>query len=70
MRIAIEVKRTADTSVVLNNLMRHTRLQSRFSANMVALVNHKPEQMTLKRMLQEFISFRVEVRRRQSPLLL
>jgi DNA gyrase subunit A len=61
MRIAIEVKRSADTSVVLNNLMAHTCLQSRFSANMVALVKHKPQQMNLKQMLQEFIDFRVEV---------
>lgn len=62
MRISIEVKRTADAGVVLNNLMKHTRLQTRFSANMVALVDHKPEQMTLKGMLNEFINFRVEVR--------
>jgi DNA gyrase/topoisomerase IV subunit A len=62
MRIAIEVKRAADSGVVLNTLLRHTRLQSRFAANMVALVNHRPVQMTLKGMLQAFIDFRVEVR--------
>jgi DNA gyrase subunit A len=62
MRIAIEVKRAADSGVVLNTLLRHTRLQSRFAANMVALVKHRPMQMTLKGMLQAFIDFRVEVR--------
>jgi DNA gyrase subunit A len=62
MRIAIEVKKTSDPQVVLNNLFKHTRLQTRFSANMVALVDAVPEQMTLRRMLETFITFRFEVR--------
>ena len=62
MRIAIEVKRGADAQVVLNNLLKHSRLQTRFSANMVALVDHRPQQLTLKRMLQAFIDFRLQAR--------
>ena len=62
MRIAIEVKRAADAGVVLNNLLQHTRLQIRFSSNMVALVGHKPHQLDLRAMLQHFIDFRSEAR--------
>lgn len=62
MRIAIEVKRGSDAQVVLNNLLQHSRLQMRYGANMVALVDHKPRQLTLKAMLQAFIDFRLEAR--------
>lgn len=61
MRIAIEVKRGSDPDVVLNNLFKHSRLQTRFSANMVALVEGGPEVMTLRRMLQTFSKFRFQV---------
>ena len=67
MRIAIEVKRAADANVVLNKLLQHTRLQSRFAANMVSLVGHKPRQLNLKGMLKEFVDFRAEVRRQWTP---
>lgn len=62
MRIAIEVKRSASADVVLANLFAHTRLQSRFSANMVALVGGVPAQITLRDALQSFIDFRTLVR--------
>lgn len=62
LRIAIEVKRGVDPNVVLNNLFKHSRLQTRFNANMVALVAGVPELMTLRRMLEEFVAFRFKVR--------
>jgi DNA gyrase subunit A len=61
MRIAIEVKRGADSQILLNNLFMHSRLQVRFSANMVALVNNSPQQMSLRGILETFIDFRHEV---------
>jgi DNA gyrase/topoisomerase IV subunit A len=61
VRIAIEVKRSAETQVVLNNLLKHSKLQTRFSANMVALLDHKPRELSLKDMLQHFIDFRLQV---------
>eukprot|EP00892_Ulva_mutabilis_P010799 jgi/Ulvmu1/8091/UM004_0330.1 len=61
MRVAIEVKRGSDAHVVLNNLFKHSRLQTRFSANMVALVDGVPEVMTLRRVLQTFCEFRFQV---------
>jgi DNA gyrase/topoisomerase IV subunit A len=47
--------------VVLNNLLKHSKLQTRFSANMVALLDHKPRELSLKDMLQHFIDFRLQV---------
>ena len=60
MRIVIELKRDAYARVVLNNLYKHTPIQSNFGANMLALVNGEPQLLTLKRFLQVFIDFRVE----------
>ena len=45
MRIVIELKRDSIAKVILNQLYKHTALQSNFSVNMVALVNGKPEQL-------------------------
>lgn len=60
MRIVIELKRDAYARVVLNNLYKHTPLQSNFGANMVALVNGEPQLLTLKQFLQVFLEFRFE----------
>lgn len=60
MRIVIELKRDAYPRVVLNNLYKQTPLQSNFGANMLALVNGKPEILTLKRFLEVFLDFRIE----------
>jgi DNA gyrase subunit A len=62
MRIVIELKRDAMGDVVLNQLYRHTALQSTFGANMIALNGgRRPETMTLKDMLTAFLDFREEV---------
>jgi DNA gyrase subunit A len=61
MRIVIELKRDAYPKVVLNNLYKQTPIQSNFGANMLALVNSEPQLLTLKRFLQVFLDFRVEV---------
>ncbi|MCA0401059.1 MAG: DNA gyrase subunit A [Proteobacteria bacterium] len=62
MRIVIELKRDAVGDIVLNQLYRHTALQSSFGANMIALNGgRRPEMMTLKDMLVAFLDFREEV---------
>jgi DNA gyrase subunit A len=61
MRIVIELKRDAVGDVVLNQLYRHTAMQSSFGANMVALNGGRPELMNLKDMLEAFVAFREEV---------
>ncbi|HEX7776869.1 MAG TPA: DNA gyrase subunit A [Parvibaculum sp.] len=61
MRVVIELKRDAMPDVVLNQLYRHSQLQSSFSANMLALDNGRPELMNLKQLLLAFTRFREEV---------
>lgn len=61
MRIVVECKRDAVTDVVLNQLYKHTPLQSSFGINMLALNHGKPQTMTLRDMIAAFVEFREEV---------
>ncbi len=61
MRIFIEVKRGEAADVVLNNLYQQTQMQSVFGINMVALVDGRPQLLTLKAMLEAFVRHRREV---------
>ncbi len=61
MRIVIELRRDAAEDVVLNQLYKLTPLQTTFAVNLLALVNGRPETLSLKRALREFIEFRKEV---------
>ncbi|XP_015690124.2 probable DNA gyrase subunit A, chloroplastic/mitochondrial [Oryza brachyantha] len=66
MRVVIELKRGADPAIVLNNLYRHTALQSSFSCNMVAILDGQPKLMGLKEIIQAFIDFRCSVIERRA----
>ncbi len=66
MRIVIELKRDATGEVVLNQLYRHTQLQTSFGVNMLALDRGQPRLMGLKDALECFIRFREEVVLRRS----
>jgi len=70
MRIVIELKRDAVADVVLNQLWRHTSLQSSFPCNMIALNGGRPEVLTLEDFLKAFIDFREEVVTRRTKHLL
>ena len=61
MRIVIDIKKDTQGDVVLNQLWKHTRLQSTFSINMLALDNGQPKQMNLKDILLSFNKFKKEV---------
>ncbi len=61
MRIVIELKRDIEPRKVLNNLYKHTAMQSAFFINMLALVDGQPRVISLKEALQYFIDFRHEV---------
>ena len=63
MRIVIELKKDANPQVVLNRLFAQTQLQSNFSIIMLALVSDQtqPKVLTLRQMLQEYISFQEEL---------
>ena len=61
MRIVIELRRDAQGDVVLNQLYKQTPLQSTFGVNLLALVNGRPQLLTLKQALRHFLDFRAEV---------
>ena len=61
MRIWIELKRGENANVVLNNLYKHTPLQSTFGANMVALVDGSPRTLGLKALLRHYVDHQREV---------
>jgi len=61
MRIVIELKRDAVPNIVLNQLYRHTQMQSTFGAILLALVGGVPKVMSLREILQHFIEHRHEV---------
>ena len=61
VRVVIEIKRDATPEVVINQLYRHTLLQTSFGVNMLALNRGRPEQMTLRDVVVAFCEFREEV---------
>ena len=61
MRVVYDIKRDANASVVLNNLYKHTALQSSFSINNVALVKGRPMILNLKDMMRYYVEHRYEV---------
>jgi DNA gyrase subunit A len=61
MRIVIELKKDAPPEVVLNQLYKQTPMQSTFGVNLLALVNGRPQTLSIKEALQHFVDFRREV---------
>ena len=61
MRIVIELRKGEVSDVVLNNLYKHTALQSVFGINMVALHDGQPKLLNLKQILEAFVAHRREV---------
>ena len=61
MRIVYEIKRDAIPNVVLNNLYKHTALQTSFSVNNIALVGGRPVMLNLKDLIREYVEHRHEV---------
>jgi DNA gyrase subunit A len=65
-KLVIYLKRDAPANVVLNNLYKHTPLQTSFGVNMVALVDGVPRTLNLAQALQAYIAHQIEVIRRRS----
>jgi len=61
MRIVIELRRDANANVVLNNLYKHTSLQTSFGINLLALVNEQPRVLNLKQCLQYYLDHQVVI---------
>ncbi len=70
LRIVVELKRDADSEIVLNKLYRYTLLQTTFAIANIALVNNRPETLNIRDMLNCFIDHRKVVIRRRSRFLL
>ncbi len=66
MRIVIELKRGEQPEVVLNNLYKHTQLQTTFGIIMLAIVGGRPRVLPIVDILEHFIEFRREVVRRRT----
>ena len=61
VRLVIELKRDAMADVVLNQLFRHTPLQTSFGVNMLALNGGRPQTLTIKQVIEAFLAFREQV---------
>ncbi|MDP3790476.1 MAG: DNA gyrase subunit A [Candidatus Omnitrophota bacterium] len=61
MRIVIEIRRGANAKVILNQLYKHTQMQTTFGVIMLALVEGRPRVLNLKEVLEEFIRHRKEI---------
>jgi DNA gyrase subunit A len=61
MRVVVELKRDGQPAVVLNQLFKHTQMQTTFGVNMLALVHGAPKVLNLKEMMQHFITHRMDV---------
>ena len=70
MRIVIELKRGAESQIVLNQLFKHTSMQESFSMIFLAVVNAQPKEMGLIQAIQHFIDHRIDVVRRRTAFLL
>ncbi len=66
MRVVIELRRDVNAQVMLNNLYKHTAMQSSFGVNMLALVNGQPKILTIKQALVEYIKHQQEIVRRRT----
>ena len=66
MRITIELKRGEQADVVLNNLYKHTQLQTGFGVIMLSIVNGQPRELGLLDLIKHFIDHRIEVVRRRT----
>jgi len=61
MRVVIELRRDANPEVILNNLLKNSQLQNSFGVNMLALVDDKPEVLSLKEMIRLYFEHQTEV---------
>ncbi|SDO52151.1 DNA gyrase subunit A [Paenibacillus sp. yr247] len=66
MRVVIELRRDVNPHVVLNNLFKHTAMQSNFGIIMLALVNGEPRVLNLREMLHYYLKHQQEVIRRRT----
>ena len=70
IRLVVELKKDENAQVILNQLFKHTQLQTTFGVQQIALINGKPRTLTLMELLNAYCDHRREVIRRRSRHLL
>jgi DNA gyrase subunit A len=70
LRIVVEIKKDADAEIALNKIYQYTPLQTTFAIANIALVNSRPETLTIREMLDYYLEHRKEVIRRRSQFLM
>lgn len=70
IRVVVEIKRGEMADVILNQLYKFTQMENSFGFNMVALVNGRPQTLSLLKILEEFLSHRIVVVTRRTKYLL
>lgn len=70
LRIVVEIKKDADAEIALNKIYQYTPLQTTFAIANIALVNSRPETLSIREMLDLYIGHRKEVIRRRSVFLM
>ncbi len=66
IRVVIELKRGADARIIINKLLKHTNMRTTYSIILLALVNGEPKTLSLKQMMELYLSHREEVVRRRT----
>lgn len=66
IRVVMDLSRGTTPEVVINNLFKHTQLESSFSFNMLALVHGEPKVLNLKEMIHHYVEHQIEVTRRKT----
>lgn len=66
IRVVIELRRDVVPEVVLNNLLKQTRLQTSFKITNLCLVNKAPRILNMKQLIEEYLNFQVEIIRRRT----
>lgn len=66
MRIVIELRRDVNANVILNQLYKHTQMQSSFGIIMLALVSGKPQVLNLKEVLTHYVNHQIDVLTKKS----
>ena len=67
-RLVVVLKRDAVARVVLNNLLKHTELQTNFSANMLALVDGVPRTLSVDQFISNWVDHQIDVIQRRVPV--
>jgi len=66
VRVVVELRRSAIPELVLNNLLQHTKLRTSFAAQMLMLVDGRPEFLSLDKILRHYLDYQAEVVRRRT----